>query len=509
MNNIVFLITNRFGSFPNGIKDTVLLTWDDWNDYSYFTAFGISFVDQQGNKIDLGSLRIAYFGQPTGIDGKLLKIGDKFERLEDNYFSIGSDDSYYENLNNLGDEIRDQILEGLNDIALNNYNIYERAIQEEVTLQSLLRDTSFDTVTNQYRRIANGGARLTNYNFSYYLPQDIVKTTPLNIDFNVIAEHNPPTNIQTIIGRNGVGKSHLLNGMIDSILDNGSQKKSNGKFVFNGNSKDESFSNLICVTFSAFDEFQFHNKPLHSSIKYHYIGLKNINEIKKASEESIGKTNFANEFTASIGLIIATSKKSRWKSIMKYLESDPIFRDENFADLIENYDSNNAKPTVEKFDRLSSGHKIILLTITKLVELVQEKSLVFFDEPETHLHPPLLSSFVRALSSLFTNRNAVCVITTHSPIVLQEVPKSCAFKLTRVGTFAKFTPLEFESFGENVGVLTNDVFGLEVTESGFYNVLKTMVTKYNSYDEALAGINNELGVEGRAILRSLFLDKKQ
>lgn len=40
----------------------------------------------------------------------------------------------------------------------------------------------------------------------------------------------------------------------------------------------------------------------------------------------------------------------------------------------------------------------MLLSITKLVEFVEERSLVLMDEPEAHLHLPLLSAFVRALS---------------------------------------------------------------------------------------------------------------
>ncbi len=41
--------------------------------------------------------------------------------------------------------------------------------------------------------------------------------------------------------------------------------------------------------------------------------------------------------------------------------------------------------------RMSSGHAIVLLTVTKLVARVEEKTLVLIDEPESHLHPPLLS----------------------------------------------------------------------------------------------------------------------
>jgi len=508
MDKLTFLVTNRFGNVSGDTKNTVLLTWDDWNDYLYYTLFGIEYINNQGQNVKLGAVRIAYLGQKTGSEEKKLKINEQFEKLEPNYFSLGTEDTYYENLNNLGDELRDQILTGLRDIALDP-GIYEMAIKEEVTVSSLLRDVSFSTVTNQYRRIATGGARLTNYSFSYHFPQDKVKTNPSKIDFKVIADHNPPTNIQIIIGRNGVGKSHLLNGMVDSLLDNQRRENQNGKFVFNEITQTDLFSNLICVTFSAFDEFQFHNKQINTQLKYHYVGLKNLEKIKAISGSFENSANFADEFTSSIGLIISTSKKSRWKAAVKHLESDPIFKDENFIELVDNYISSNIKPIQDKFAKLSSGHKIILLTITKLVELLQEKSFVFFDEPETHLHPPLLSSFIRALSELFTNRNAVCIMTTHSPIVLQEVPNSCVFKLSRKGNIAKFEKLELETFGENIGVLTNDIFGLEVTDSGFYNILKELVAKNVSYEEALHSLNQELGVEGRAILRSLFFDKER
>src|SRR5690606_8000124 len=80
---------------------------------------------------------------------------------------------------------------------------------------------------------------------------------------------------------------------------------------------------------------------------------------------------------------------------------------------------------------MSSGHKIVLLTITRLVSTVEEKTLVLLDEPESHLHPPLLSAFTRALSDLLLSRNGVAIVATHSPVVTQEVPMTCVWILTR------------------------------------------------------------------------------
>jgi len=46
-------------------------------------------------------------------------IPGEFESLGENFFSLGQDDSYYEELNKLGSEIRDEVLRALCDIALN------------------------------------------------------------------------------------------------------------------------------------------------------------------------------------------------------------------------------------------------------------------------------------------------------------------------------------------------------------------------------------------------------
>jgi len=79
---------------------------------------------------------------------------------------------------------------------------------------------------------------------------------------------------------------------------------------------------------------------------------------------------------------------------------------------------------------MSTGHAIVLLTTTRLVATVEEKTLVVMDEPESHLHPPLIAAFLRAVSNLIVDRNGVVIIATHSPVVLQEVPKTCVWKST-------------------------------------------------------------------------------
>ncbi|WP_417538682.1 AAA family ATPase [Marinobacter sp.] len=477
--------------------------WDDWFEFS--TMYSLVYVDSNNIRHRIGSTKIGQFDMKK--DQRRPDIPEVFERLDDKFFSVGQDDSFYEELNKLGDDIRDEILISIKDIALDE-NIYKKAIKERVTSISLLRLVTHTSVKGQYRRLAKGGARLSRYSFTYSSP--IFKgasSERICLSFEVTPESNPPTNIHVLIGRNGVGKTHLMNNMISALIDENSASSKVGEFASLDELEGELFSNVVSVTFSAFDETEPlpEKKDKSTGIQFSYVGLKRV---KRSNEKSLPPKSpviLKNEFVKSLLSCKAGGKAERWKRAVGKLESDPVFGDINVASILENEDETEFKEVAGRiFKNLSSGHKIVLLTITRLVETMEERSLVFLDEPEAHLHPPLLSAFVRSLSDLLINRNAVSIIATHSPVVLQEVPRSCTWKLWRSGYFSKVERLETESFGENVGILTREVFGLENTDSGFHSLLKDAVNKFENYDTAVQSFNGQLGVEAKGILRALF-----
>jgi ABC-type branched-subunit amino acid transport system ATPase component len=503
-----FKIVNTHSSIPRNALSQVFLIWDDWNDYSYFTAYGILYVDAKGQHINLGGTKIGFYGQQERE--RKLKIGDNFDQIYEDHFSVGYNDDYYDGLNKLDANIRDKILFGLNDIA-KIPSILERVVYEDVFKISFLRGLSLQTIEGQFTRMAMGGARLTPFHFNFVTPSNITNKS-ITISFNVYPLSLPPTNIHVLIGRNGAGKTSMINNMINCLMEKG-PKNELGSFIFEKDNTEEieRFSNLVCITFSAFDEFEhpIEQKDKSLGINYSYIGLKSVQD-DGATNDLIDLSTLTNEFIKSISNCKTTFRTSRWKEAILTLYSDPNFKYENIAELIEikNVDELNSAAK-DLFKKLSSGHKIVLLTITRLVEKLEERSLVLIDEPESHLHPPLLSSFMRALSELMIDRNAVSIIATHSPVILQEVPKSCVWKLRRVDTELTAERLQIESFGENVGVLTQEVFGLEVTDSGFHKILKHLVNSNHTYDSALKAMDYQIGLEARAILRGLFFQKEK
>ena len=426
------------------------------------------------------------------------RLPQTFETLDENFFSVGQDDSYYVALNDLGDDIRDEILVALRDMA-RDPAIFEAALGQNVTGRSLLRSASKATVMGQFRRMTTGGARLSPFALSYTTPdpKGAIATT---LTFDVEPEARPPTNIHVLIGRNGVGKTYLLNHMARGILEETAQSSEVGSFRLghDANSGAEILANLVSVTFSAFDPFdplperQDKSKGIH----YSYVGLRRSGDSVSRPGPPKSQGQITKEFVRAVLVCRHGARNRRWRRALKMLEADPIFRDADVAataDVGQDDDGIRDK-AARLFNRLSSGHELVLLTTTRLVEVVEERTLVLLDEPEAHLHPPLLSAFVRALSELLVDRNGVAIIATHSPVVLQEVPKKCAWKIRRVGRRMLAERPEIETFGENVGVLTREVFGFEVTESGFHRLLRDNIVD-RSMEQVVGRFGGELGAE--------------
>lgn len=508
-------IVKEPGFYPSGddtVEETVYIIKDNWNDwFDYQTLYRVIYKNKSVIK-EIGEVKIGEVGMEP--DEKLYvspNLTDSFKELDDQFFSLGQDVSYYKNLNKLGEDLRFEILVKLKDVALNNH-LFQKYLDEDVMGRSLLRSVSRISVRGQFNRLAKGDSSLTPYKFSYLPPDNNVS----ELSFEVKPNSNPPSNVHVLIGRNGVGKTHMLNNMIKSLVLSDTSNKY-GNFYSEIEDEQEIFASLVSISFSAFDQ----TRPLPQQednsrgLKYSYVGLQQqfstddeiIKEETISDEE--GEQHFpkdinmlGDEFSSSLSAVIRASKKTRLIMALRTLEADPIFKDIGISHIVH---KKNIRKARRIFRNLSSGHKIVLLTITKLVETVEERTLVIIDEPEGHLHPPLLSAFTRALSNLLKTRNGVGIIATHSPVILQEVPKSCVNIINRRNKDISIDPPEIETFGENIGTLTREVFGLEVTQSGFHKLLEEAVEDLGDFDSVIEYFKDELGMEARGIIRALLL----
>lgn len=497
-----FVVVDRFNTEALKKTDVVRLSFSTWNDYSYRTLFNVEYIHKNGSIHSIGQIKIAFIGQEEGNPTQS-EMGSIFEKLDDVFFSLSSSVDFYTNLYALGKSFGDEVLKGLNCVLV-DHRAMGIAELEEVFKVSLLRNVHINNLKFQLNRIRDGYFPSTSFYFSF--KRESLYCAGLFLNFNVMPDSLPPTNIHTIIGSNGLGKTTILNGMVDSIVsqeDNGF-----GRFIdYRGNKIEKDFfSSVISIAFSAFDPFRDTNVEENhiSGFSYHYIGLKNDKKYEVNNSDYL--RNLHLKCSESVYECLSDEfRRELWIGAMSDLESDENFKEFSVLELSK-YKSNDVIRACQfKLMSMSSGHSIVFITLSMLIEKIQHKTLVLFDEPESHLHPPLLSTLIRIMSSILHKRNGVAIIATHSPVVVQEVPKSCCWVLNRYDDVIDSYRPSIETFAENVGLITKEVFKLEMENSGYHRLLKKHVDNGFSYDDIIERFDGQLGFEGRAVLLSMVL----
>jgi len=475
--------------------------------------YTLGYVNLENAYYRVGPVKIAKAGWEYSNDEEhRTPLDASFESLSSGYVSVGQDASYYQRLQLAFPSGTDavEVLAALQDLSLDPDRIGEFDDQR-VLSQSLFRSVSRLTVQGEFHRIVIGEGQHAPYSFAFVQPSRTGIEAPIRVEFDVDPQSKPPSNVHALIGRNGSGKSRLLHSMVRRLVD-WPAPEGTPLGDFSADNDIAAFGNVVFVSFSAFDQPEIplgENRNL--ALPYVYVGLRK----ERSASEGGGIATLTPEglveyFLDSARSIVRLDRVSFWLEAVTALESDQNFEDSRIRELVQDFESDGATDELierarEFFSsRLSSGHKIVLLTITRLVETIVDRSLVLLDEPEAHLHPPLLAAFVRALSDLLKRGNGVAVAATHSPVILQEVPQGCAWIIVRNGEDAQAIRPIRETFGEGVGLLTHDVFELEVVESGFYQMVRREAERQPSEARVLEEFGQRLGSEARLLLHSWY-----
>ncbi len=249
--------------------------------------------------------------------------------------------------------------------------------------ESLLRDVRIENVRNRLHRLSMGDAVLTEFQFEYVFPGNEGNRQQPALDFHVEPESEPPTNVHVLIGRNGVGKTRCLQLMRKALLGKQDRPNAAGEFRLIGHNRDTwGFAGLISVSFSAFDDFDISAEE-QSNIRSFIVGLRQIDQ----DEVSIVKPSkqLAVDFRNSLQNCRYGLKAERWRAAVHTLENDPLFAEAAITNLLEEPEEKWKVKAVRLFSRLSSGHAIVLLTITVLLNLSMRTHPIILDEPESHL----------------------------------------------------------------------------------------------------------------------------
>lgn len=521
MNQIQFHIVKPHTRIVAKTAPDLVLAQDNWNDFSFQTLYHLSYfstTDGVREETLIGSVKILRRGQTTS-DGILLQAD--FSQLGEDFCSTGDSLDYYLRLRALGD-LGAEILRRLRDVV-QSPELVEQFGSEPGWSKSLYRE-QVDSGAN-FRYLA-GGVVQGHYSaepadqqpFSFQMPgwQNGVNIDTRSETPDIFNPPKLPERVNVLVGRNGSGKSTLLSRLARVAFASTTERLAPplsdlGTMLPSG----VGFPRIVTIAFSPFDDFKLPGSD-----------ARNVAQVAKDMQRGIGRfafiglRDFEGEANVSLSDLPSSAlgqltpdadrvNQTRLKSIADLVSDFERYRSRIDEDpdrqlvlrhalnklrvglVSEEWDGGPATGTpaeaVTWFRQRSTGHKIAVLVIFGLVARLEKRSLVLIDEPETHLHPPLLSAMMHALRLVLRKFESSALVATHSPVVVQECLAKHVHVVRREGDSLAVRAVNAETFGESIGLITAQVFGMESNATDFHEVLDKLIEKHKSVD-AIEGL---------------------
>lgn len=477
------------------IKDNVVNPPDDeyftldpdkgWNDYSVVSGFSLVY-HKNSRRFQIGYLKIIH--KEEMVTWSILP--DKFLQLSEDFCSLSNNEEYYFELKDKFQEYgMVSILNALQDAAYFP-DIQDRYEKNSNFRSSLLRSDVAERLLREMRPKLQGNDPENLYNFSYnFKPAYSSSPVKINFDFNSV---DPlPDRIFAVIGKNGTGKTQLMTALPNSLL------KNDPKDFFE---KIPAFSKIIAVSYSVFDTFSIPRK--NATFNYVYCGLKNEDGEMRANK------GLLLSFHYNWKKIMELDRTRKWRSILKNFLDQEVLN----AFIVRATDHNKEfEVSLEGFhsirNKLSSGQSILLYIITEVVANIRFDSLILYDEPETHLHPNAIVELMNTIYELVYEFESFCLIATHSPLVIRELFSKNVYVLEREGNLQSVRRIGIESFGENLSVLSDEVFGDRQMPKQYKKIIENLIKEGKTFDEITTMLEYDqvpLSLNARIFIKNLI-----
>ncbi|MEO9788872.1 MAG: AAA family ATPase [Aurantimonas coralicida] len=530
---------------PPALAD-IVLQQDAWDDFGFKTQYHVYYF-AKGQEAFVGNIKILQRGQVESL-GSVLSEGP-LEPLGEMFCSLGQSLDYYERLATLPEELRRFLLDFLQD-ALANPLHAETFEQEKGWRVSVTRDLDLDSyaplartlLDRDYDALPSMGLDMTfrvtgwqeKLRLSFAAPAQ-EGSSFFEVD---AAKTRLPERVAVLTGRNGSGKSTLM-ARLARVLHASQRDRRSDAISRLGTIEPPGigFSRVVTVAYSAFDTFQVPGvgveerrqiaKDLRAGTgRYSFAGLRDIAAELEESLESQGDVIDAQSGALDERIALDRQAKTRLKSADQLAEEyartvqaifdanryllllrvlRPLLADPSFSDIPDQSPmwllALDPKST---FMGWSTGLKIVMHATTTLVARTERKSIVLIDEPESHLHPPLLAAFMHSVRLVLEANDAFAVVATHSPVVVQETLGRHVSVVNRVGDEVTIFPPRIETYGESIGEITDEVFRLHPGATDFHATLKAMVDVGLTTEQIDGRFDRGLSLQARAYVMSLI-----
>lgn len=522
---------------------------NEWNDFGYHTMYHLHATDKltsEGN-VYLGYIRIMKHGQEKHDIYLLNKKQGKqiiFSELPEDFVSLTTSIDVFKGLNKyLSQKDRLLFIEQMH-LILNEESKYYKLVYEDDCFEtSLLRDTTM----NNYS-LKKGTSLLMDKTTYYNLQLQAIKINFANMDestdlnFSCLPKfqsNNIPNGVITFIGKNGSGKSTSIYNLAKLLYAYPDQRFRLKEKIGVIKPNDIGINKLFLLSYSPFDNFVL---PGIGGEDYRVIleGLKNndgrfvfcgIRDVKKEFEsilENPQKDTYeklfedirldatslkpinvlADEFVQAMSTLEYNTERNKiWDKIEK-MSRGKFPEIQELMDELFILDNEERK---EQFLRLSTGYKYLFHSLAHIIAYIEEDSIVLFDEPENHIHPPMLSFMISSLRNILSKYQSVMLIATHSPVIVQETFSKNVFVVRRFEDKTVMSHPQIETYGANISEITSEVFDLTTDITKYYEAFESLYDKldgeenWQSLDDMVNSIEKHLdGVVSSQMLSFLM-----
>ncbi|MGY1890038.1 AAA family ATPase [Pseudomonas sp. SDT291_1_S447] len=502
-----------------------------WNDF-WFNYHAVANIQYKSESIDFDLYLV-----PWNEQGTIFNELSKAPQGElTNYLSLLRKPATYKELaSRLDEPDYTELLKALNELSaakhlklITQTQLHDIAALEPIR-QGILRATSaYLSLARGYENsyvAENCGDARTDFSFSMLLPGT---NEFLRLAFEYKNHIFFQDRIHCLIGVNGVGKTQVLSGMIGSIAQRCGELNKNSpkpKLRYPSNSPIERadrridlpdgfyFNRVIAYCSDMSTTLPLPGEP--SSFEYHIFNSADqnssslygeslahllLNILRDASTEfsqrawEILRTSLENLIPMD-RLAIPVTKEcpqehyfidelgDRWCYISK------ISGEQNSLDIYGTVDSNRP-PAIFSSARtlpiaLSSGQRAMFRFALHFLTHASYGSLLIIDEPETYLHPNLVSDYMMLLYNILTATGSVAVIATHSAYVVRELPKHCVHVLQREHDVVVSRSPYLNTLGASVSEISTTVFGDSTANAYHRKITQQLADSDLSFEQVL------------------------
>ncbi|HEI9711336.1 TPA: AAA family ATPase [Serratia marcescens] len=522
------------------MQDNIDKGWGNpWNDFGHVMLFTVYYKTDKSEVYRLGNIRVlskdfldtASHFKKNGIalDDKTIDITSVLNI--DDVVSLPEKNDFYQAVNKVF-STKNEIRLYLRGICDASYLKQMKSTHEtwEGYTGALFRDSSSkDAILMQGASIALGHYKIKNeLSISIDSLSEGFESFEFSF-FNSERDSHSSDNVNLLIGKNGIGKTHILKHLADMLT--GIKDTINRPYI----------NKVVVVAYSPFEDFKLKDdivEELKEKYKdnfkditdseqlldvndYAYIGFKNKNGVfDKNAPEQYG--------VKALRSILIQDGNDWWREVKKFntlrntlssaicfdklgvykVNGDFVEVSNEIIDLINIPESelDLTKGISFIFNdekvNLSSGQVIFSCMIPSIISEITDESLLIIDEPELYLHPTLEVALISMLKRILKVYSSYAIIATHSAVMAREIKSGCVKVLKNKGSKTLINPPSIETYGESLDQIIGEVFDDYRTVKPFQVEIDNILESSNDKASVIKELSDKIGDEALIYLTS-------